>query len=63
MIILGLKLNHIKKRYEATQIHPKPEFEKYPANPTIFSRTNKVCYAINKLIIKSIIENSHIGYR
>ena len=60
MLILGLKLNHIKNGHEATQIHRKTEFEKNPANPSILSRANKVCYAIIKLIIKSIIENSPI---
>ena len=59
IIKLGLKLNYVI--YEATQIHLKTKFEKNPANPSMFSRANKVSNEINKLILKIIIKNSHIG--
>ena len=42
MIILGLKLNHVKKGYEVTQIHLQTKFEKDPVNPSMFSRAKKV---------------------
>ena len=53
MIIPGLKLSHVKKGYEATQIHMKTKFEeKNPVNPSMFSCANKVSNEINKLILK-----------
>ena len=58
----GLKLNHVKKGYEVTQLQLKTKFEKNPANPSIFSRIKKVPNEINKSILNNIIKPVILEY-